>query len=244
MKQNQYYISQEGKLIKDLEAFLKLILPKLIEEHDERKAMEIYNDTLREYKKLISQLPYIGGKENRLTSNLIQASWGLALYRTILIYGGTVEQAGELITRGFEMKLNKIPTFLRHLMGKLMFFKRNVAKMKKRAEISQLREYPCDWVWHVFEGDRNVFDVGIDYTECGIEKFIHSQGADELIPYLCNLDYVLFGKLGIELIRTKTLAWGCDCCDFRIKKNGTPSSAWPPQFLEKTCDNKMDQHIK
>ena len=79
------------------------------------------------------------------------------------------------------------------------------------------------------------FDVGFDYTECGIDKFMRSQGAAELTSYLCNLDYVSFGAIEMELVRTKTLAWGCDRCDFRIKLKGTMPPAWPPQFVERQC---------
>jgi hypothetical protein len=55
------------------------------------------------------------------------------------------------------------------------------------------------------------------------------------MPYLCNTDYVVFGALGMGLVRTKTLAWGCDCCDFRIQRQGAMPPAWPPRFIEKTC---------
>jgi hypothetical protein len=107
--------------------------------------------------------------------------------------------------------------------------------MKQRAQISQQRRYPGDWVFEVIEGDGQTFDVGMDYTECGIEKFMRRQGAANLTPYLCNLDYVTFGATGLGLVRTKTLGWGCDCCDFRIRRKGAVPPAWPPRFVERTC---------
>ncbi len=72
-------------------------------------------------------------------------------------------------------------------------------------------------------------------TECGIVKYLHAQGADELCPYGCDLDYVMFEAMGIGLRRTKTLAWGCDRCDFRLSKHGVTSAPWPPEFVERTC---------
>jgi hypothetical protein len=63
-------------------------------------------------------------------------------------------------------------------------------------------------------------------------KFLHSQGADELAPYPCLLDYALFGALGIELRRTQTLAEGGERCDFRFKKGGEAPAGWPPLWLE------------
>ena len=84
-------------------------------------------------------------------------------------------------------------------------------------------------------GDKESFDFGIDMAECGIVKFFHDQGADELVPYLCELDYVMAEAVGIGLRRTRTLAWGCDRCDFRLTKNGETSATWPPLFIERTC---------
>lgn len=78
------------------------------------------------------------------------------------------------------------------------------------------------------EGDGQTFDWGADYIECGIVKFIHSQGADELTPWLCRVDYATFGALGIGFKRTMTLAEGYEKCDFRFKKGFETPSGWPP----------------
>jgi hypothetical protein len=240
MESNMFYLSQEQKLIKGMDKFLRPIKPELVSKFGEEGANEIRVQALKEFEKLIPQFPYIGGKDNNLTSNLIKASWGLALYLVLDGYGYDVEEVGELIHLSLERQLKKMPLFIRRLMGKTIFSKRNLIKMKKRAEDSQQKKYPGDWVWEIFEGDGKAYDVGIDYTECGIVKFMRSQNADELIPYLCNLDYVLFEALGLELHRTKNLAWGCDCCNFRIKKNGTPPKAWPPKFVERSCGIEED----
>jgi hypothetical protein len=103
---------------------------------------------------------------------------------------------------------------------------------KKRAAQSQQRRYPADWVRVHVEGDGSAFDWGMDYLECGIVKFLHSQGADELAPYLCLTDYALLGALGIGFKRTMTLAEGCERCDFRFKRGDTTPSGWPPPWLE------------
>lgn len=85
------------------------------------------------------------------------------------------------------------------------------------------------------EGDGETFDFGIDFTECAYQKFLHAQGADELTPYGCDCDYAIAEVMGYELRRTKTLAWGCDRCDFRIYLDGETSAPWPPSFVEQTC---------
>jgi hypothetical protein len=235
MEETDYYVAQRDKLLRDLDGFAGLMRPELVARYGAEKAGRIHQDTLAAYEELIPQFPYIGGQENRLTTNLVQAGYGLALYRALRAHGGTVEEAGELSHLAIERKMHRIPAFLRRLMGRFMFSPWRIRDMKRRAQVSQQRRYPGDWVWEVIEGDGETSDFGITYTECGIDKLMRSQGAAELTPYLCNTDYVLFRALGMELVRTKTLAWGCDCCDFRIKRKGTMPSAWPPQFVEQRC---------
>ena len=66
-------------------------------------------------------------------------------------------------------------------------------------------------------------------------KFLHAQGADELTPYLCDLDYVMRAAPGVRLTRTKTLARGCHRCDVRVTVPGQTTAPWPPHFAEPTC---------
>jgi len=229
---SDYYTSQSSKLLKDLDKFLKRMRKRLAERYGEEGAATLHRETLAEFERLIPQIPYIGGKENSLTPTLIQSAWALALYRVVQRRGGMLEETGELICRGAETMFNRYPAFLRHLIGRFAFSKWRVRKMQRAARRSQKREYPGDWVWEVIEGNGETFDGGMDYTECGIVKFFHVQGADELTPYLCNLDYVAFRALGLGLKRTKILGHGCD---FRIIKGGETPPAWPPTFPEEDC---------
>ncbi|MBN2115763.1 MAG: L-2-amino-thiazoline-4-carboxylic acid hydrolase [Anaerolineales bacterium] len=235
METNTYYQLQQQKLLRNLSAFSKLLFSDLSAFYGKETARLIQRDTLAEYERLIPQFPYVGGKENPLTTNLVEAGYGLALYRALLKHGGTLEQAGELICRAVERRVDRIPGLVRYWICRMYFSRRRFHAMLQRAQASQQRHYAGNWVWEVIEGDGQSFDLGMDYTECGIDKFMRSQGAQELTPYLCNTDYVLFRGLGMELVRTKTLAWGCDCCDFRIKRHGNMPPAWPPRFVERTC---------
>jgi hypothetical protein len=118
-----------------------------------------------------------------------------------------------------------------------------VRQMTKAAHLSQARRYPDDWVMEIVDNAGQDFDFGMDVTECGDVKFLRAQGAGELCPYICDLDYVLFESLGAGLQRTKTLAWGCDRCDFRISKNGDTTAPWPPRFVERTCGHAGETEL-
>jgi hypothetical protein len=84
-------------------------------------------------------------------------------------------------------------------------------------------------VFTVVEGDGHAFRWGIDYTECGIVKYLRREGAAELAPFLCWLDYPVFAALHVRLVRTETLAQGGQRCDFRFSR-GQPVRV-EPEFL-------------
>jgi hypothetical protein len=198
------------------------------ERHGQAFTDTFLRESLAEFEKLIPELPYIGGKQNPLTGNLISSAGALAVYRVMQRHGKSIEETGELLYRLMEAWIRRYPRLVCHLMGRYYLSWLSQRQSQKRSALSQQRRYPDDWVRVHVDGDGQTFDWGVDYLECGIVKFLRSQGADELAPYLCLTDYALFGALGIELERTMTLAEGCEKCDFRFKWGGETPSGWPP----------------
>ena len=71
-----------------------------------------------------------------------------------------------------------------------------------------------------------------------------SQGVEEFAPYVCLSDMALGKALGWGLIRTETLADGCDKCDFRFKKGaGIQISSRTPE-VQKTIEKIMKEEAK
>lgn len=97
--------------------------------------------------------------------------------------------------------------------------RKNPHGLRQRAERSQLRVYPGDFVFQFIDGAGKGFDFGVDYTECAIVKFLRAEGAAELAPQLCQLDAPMCRALGIGLRRTGTLAAGALRCDFRFSRS-------------------------
>ena len=89
-----------------------------------------------------------------------------------------------------------------------------------------------DWVLTFVEGDGNTFDFGVDYIECGLCKYTHAQGADELTQYLCLGDFPASRVYDTGLVRTMTLACGGPRCDFRFKRGRPIEMEWTPDFLK------------
>ena len=226
---------QTEKLVGKFDRFLKRSGGALIDRFGEQTAAVMRGEMLDEYRRLIPEVPYIGGRRNIYSDALALAPRALALYRVVVRHGGTLEDTGELLHLMTKAQMERIPKVLRHWFGRQRFGRLRKRKVERAARRSQARRYPGDFVFQRIDGDGKTFDFGIDITECGIVKFLNAQGADELCPYGCELDYVTFEAMGIGLARTKTLAWGCDRCDFRLSKHGTTTALWPPEFVERTC---------
>ena len=226
----EYYVRNKAKLLRDHRRLTTIGREIMAARYEADFVATVVHESLAEFEKLIAELPYIGGDQNSLTGNLVFSASALAFYRVMKRHGKTIEETGELLYRIMEAWVRRYPRFIRRLMGSYYLSKLSRRQSRRRAPLSQERWYAGDWVFEYVEGDGETFEWGRDYVECGIVKFLHNQGADELTPYLCLTDYALFGALGIELIRTVTLAEGCERCDFRFKKGQSPSG-WPPSWL-------------
>jgi len=222
---------QTEKLVRKFDRSLRRTADVLVGKFGEEEAPVIRRETLAEFRRLIPEIPYIGGRRNPYSQILVGAARGLAMYRAVVLHGGSLQDTGELMHRRNRAQMQRIPRVVRHsLMRNLL-----IRQQERAARRSQDRRYPGDWVMEVVDGDGESFDYGLDVTECGDLKFLRKQGAEELCPYFCDVDYVMAEAMGYELRRTKTLAWGCDRCDFRISLGGVTSACWPPKLVEQTC---------
>jgi hypothetical protein len=207
----------------------------LVDRFGEEAAAVMRTEMLDEYRRVIPEVPYIGGRRNIYSGDLEASAWFLAVYRVVVRHGGGLDTTGELIHQMVRLEIGRMPQAIRPLIRRYRFSRLRRRRLERAARRSQTRRYPGDWVFEVVDGEGEPFDFGIDMTECGIVKLFHDQGADELVPYLCELDYLMAEAIGIGLGRTRTLAWGCDRCDFRLTRDGETSAVWPPRFVEQTC---------
>lgn len=232
---HNYYLSKRSELLKGHDKGTKSLIKILASHFDDDHTNTILMEAHREFESIIPEIPYIGGDENLNTKNLIMASSCLATYRVLKAHGKSVEEIGRIFYEMCE-DLVDYPTVILRLIGRLKYGKGYEKKIKQWAAESQKRQYPGDWVSEFVEGDGREFDYGFDMTECGIVKFFHAQGADEIIPYICvSMDGVFSKAFNRGLVRTMTLAEGYDRCDFRYKRGRETfllplKDGWPPQF--------------
>lgn len=64
-------------------------------------------------------------------------------------------------------------------------------------------------------------DVAFNVTACPFQKYYRAEGMLEICEYAaCKQDYKLAEAWNARFTRTKTLANGDECCDFRFSSNG------------------------
>jgi hypothetical protein len=234
-----YYLNQKPKLLKEFDKMFhhgKKVAEQLKYDVDIDK---FYIESKSNFEKLIPEIPYIGGKKNRLTWNLTGSVMLLAMIRSLEKEGFSEREIGKIIYYSFDSFFKSKPKLLLHLMGKLMFSKSNIKKRQKQIAWQKSQNFTEGWVSEFVPGDGKTFDAGIDYSECGICKFYEKHDAKKYITYLCLGDYPTFQAFGVGLTRTQTIGHGADTCDFRIKKGGTTPDGWPPENLDEWTSKKQ-----
>lgn len=230
MEADNWYLQNKPRIMRQVKVAIPHFRKLFVKAYGKDAGEAIAKETMRRFEALLPDIPYIGGDENQLTMNLYMTAAMLAMYQSLRARGESVEGAARLIYLGTSSFYSGFPSrLLLRWQGRKQFSRKRIDQRKHDAVVSQQRRYPDDWVFNIVEGDGQTFQWGMDYTECGIVKYLSRQGAPELAPYLCWLDYPVFAAMRVKLIRTETIAQGCQKCDFRFSR-GQPVQV-KPEFL-------------
>jgi len=230
MEAENWYLEHKPKIMRQVRSFLRPFRKPLAAAYGKEEGEAIVKDAIQRFEALLPDIPYIGGGENPSTRNLYLTAAMLAVYRSLQARGASVEEAARLIYLGSASFFGSFPArVLMRLQGRRLLSRKFRDKRRHVAAISQERRYPEDWVFEVVEGNGQGFAFGVDYTECGLVKYLAREGAPELAPYLCWIDYPQFAAMHLRLDRTETLAQGGQRCDFRMSR-GQPVKV-EPEFL-------------
>lgn len=187
---------------------LGLVLPYMCKNALTSKT--IRKNVKTEYMKIMSRAKNIGNK-NHLISCYILGAWFIALNRCDDL---TPDENYRILEQGLlHSKMFRI------VMGDAEHYlsRKKFIKQQRWAENTHKRIYKNDWVVNLIPGNEQ-FDLGYDYLECGICKLCKDEGCFELAKYLCKLDFMFADVMGLELLRTTTIADGGDKCDFRFRR--------------------------
>jgi hypothetical protein len=230
---NGYSAARSRALLRDFDETARLARARLASRYGDEFTEAVAREVRQEYERLIPEIPFIPGVRARsLNAFLRITAQELAVYRVMKRRGKSSDEAWEICHEAIVARMDTYPAWKAWLLGKLMFSKAMKRRVGKRAANGgQLRF--GDFEVRYLIGDGKSFDWGVDYVACGNYEFMKQQGAEEFAPYVCLSDIALGRALGWGLIRTQTLADGCDRCDFRFKQGGeTHISSQTPEVQE------------
>lgn len=231
MTTENWYLKNKSRIMREIKFALPHYKKLIAQAYGNETAEAVVTETIQHFETLLPDIPYIGGEENSLTENLYLSAAMLAMYQSLKARGKTVEEVARLIYQGTSAFYSSFPfAWLLRWQGRQLFSQRRIEQRRHDAKRSQERRYPEDWVFEVVEGDAKTFQFGMDYTECGIVKYLTQQGAPELAPYLCWLDYPMCTAMRVKLVRTQTIAQDSERCNFRFRRG--PAVEVTPDFLK------------
>ncbi len=150
-------------------------------------------------------------------------------------YGLSLEESGHLMVLVYERYYLKMPGLIRTLMGKIYRSPKILNKMllKKDAKnAANAVKNPGSFEMQTQIPPEEGYDFSYHNLVCPLSIFAKKYGYEEYMPYLCNLDYVMFGVLGAPLYRENTCFEDGDFCDFKLKNDATPLPYWPQVFSQ------------
>ena len=244
MAKQNYYTSRKSQLLKDFDKTANLIRNSIISRYGLDFANTLYRDTRQEYEILIPQIPHLEGvRGGPLNSFLRITAQELALYEAMKKHGKTAGEAWEICHEALRLRMEKYPRIKSWLFGRIMYSGILKKRVRKLAAIGKQLRFGDFEVRYVI-GDGEDFDFGVDYIACGNYKFVKDQGAEEFAPYVCMSDVALSDAMGWGLMRTETLADGCERCDFRFKKGSKTQISSKTPEVQATVERIIKKETK
>ena len=229
-----YYEKNQQKLKKAMDGYLKLIAPELTDATGQPYPQLLEQIWTCYRQDFLERFPYIGGDKASGTRNLTGAYVFVAMGEVCRnSYGMTLEQWGKLTTECYQRFFARIPGFLTRLAGKLMGKPKLIYKLlqkKDQKNAANAARNPGSFVTQV-QPPTQEYSAIYHTKVCPLCNFARDYGYMEYMPYLCNLDYVMFAALQVPFYREKTCAAGDDCCDFKMKPGAPINPAWPCHSL-------------
>jgi hypothetical protein len=202
---------------------LALAEPMLRERVDAGDVDVIKREVMDEFTVVLTQMPYVGGAENRMSDFFMRLLGFMAIGRVLRRHGVPPSVIGDIERETLKAQMLAVPEADRLAAGRQFMSPENQALVREQAARSASRShqdaFPEDFVYDFIEpGPNDNFEFGVDYKACGFCKFAACHGDGEVLPNLCGLDFAAYATRGIHLERSQTLAGGATHCNFRFSR--------------------------
>ncbi|MDE6592438.1 MAG: L-2-amino-thiazoline-4-carboxylic acid hydrolase [Oscillospiraceae bacterium] len=183
-------------------------------EYGRDKAGQLMNKTLELYGRFAEEAPDIGGKENKLSNNLYMALAVFAFYETAE-KKITPEDMKKMMTEYMPKSLPVVSSIIDFNKPK------NQEKIRLRFEkykaLSDEKFGSGQWgnSWRVeINPHGREKGVAFDFIGCPLADFAKSHSYMEIMPVLCEFDYITAALMHARLVREHTVADGSEYCDY------------------------------
>lgn len=194
--------------------YLKKLYPFLKQRLGNNQAKRVLKQTCRNLEILLQENP---SEPPRLAEHTVKRIYPtIAAFRAIEKATGNTEYARKLITDSYAAYCQKPAKMIRAIL-KLpglyrkfpMFFYKVSRKSYSEEAGFAYRLYPCDHK-----------QMRFDIIKCPYVEVTQKYDCPELAVSFCASDDVCYGNMHPKLIwgRTKTIAHGADCCDFKLTR--------------------------
>lgn len=230
-----YYEKKKDQLKEQMDGFLRLIAKEL-KAYTDKPYADLFPDMWKYYeKKLLERFPYIGGDDVSGTANLTGAYFYVAMGEVLKKYGVSMQDIGHLAVLSYERQYKRLPKMMKWVMAKSYSYpsllKKNYLKQDQK-NAANAAKYPRSFQTQTIIPPEEGYDFSYRTTACPLAAFAWRYGYEEYLPWLCNLDYVMFGVLGVPFFREHTIADDEPYCDFNIKYDAEPLPYYPPVFQQ------------
>lgn len=208
---------------------------RIIQDHLRKKfsdieAKRLWENIQLKYVEYLTDLPYLGGpKDSHNGAGGTYDCIVLFAYYEVLERKPSLEEIyemnNELLLPSFEM-LGKVFNMNHNWQLKLL---NKVFEITAKNDQQKGKNYPSGYIMRM-----GTFDEGIHYTfkQCPIANFAKEHQLLEMMPAICNSDYLAIGLLHAGLIRKTTCTHGEEC-DYWIVGNQSPYLKEHPQKKDK-----------
>ena len=232
---HEYYAKKAPKLKKAMNGLLKPISGEL-ENRSGKSYDAVFSEVWDHYaKNMLESFPYIGGDTVSGTRNLTGAYCFVSMGEVLKKYGVGMEEIGRLMVLAYERRFNRMPAIVKTIVQKSYTNVKALNKkfQKKDAQnAANAAKYPGSFETKTMIPPEKGFDFSYHNLVCPLADFAKAHGYEAYMPYLCNLDYVMFGVFGVPLFREHTCFEDGDYCDFKLKLDEEPMAYWPPVFAQ------------
>ena len=198
-------------------------------------ADDIINETAEVFAhEMLPEIPFVGGKKNSNdSSNLTMCCIGATFFIVGRRHNVPDEEAGRLLHIAWERSKKKVSPAVSRMIISMLNLTLVHKALRSFAEKSRrfAEQYPYAWLFEYAEPD-DEYSVKIYCMKCGACKFLTEKGLGNIMPYLCNLDFVTAEKFGAPFYRNEVIAYGNKCCASLIKRNApVVTDNFPPHGL-------------